>query len=86
MLIVCYWVKSEVSPVSSFNLTDKRVIKKIEDSVIELYSLLHQRFVLSEEGLEVMVVLVEENDGDRRTRLVKECMVVVLVCCVKDVK
>ena len=86
MLIVCYWVKSEVSPVSSINLTDKRVIKKIEDSVIELYSLLHQRFVLSEEGLEVMVVLVEENDGNRRTRLVKEYMVVVLVCCVKDVK
>ena len=39
-------------------LSDKRIIKRIQDSVIELYSLLHQRFVLSEEGLEEMVVFV----------------------------
>ena len=50
-------------------LSDKRIIKRIQDSVIELYSLLHQRFVLSEEGLEEMVVFVNSNDGDRRRKL-----------------
>lgn len=63
-------------------LSDKRIIKRIQDSVIELYSLLHQRFVLSEEGLEEMVVFMNSNDGDRR-KLRRVCMGVVLVCCVK---
>ena len=51
--------------------------------MIELYSLLHQRFVLSEEGLEEMVVFTNSNDGDRRERSRKVCMGVVLVCCVR---
>ena len=67
-------------------LSDKRVIKRVEDSVIELYSLLHQRFVLSEDGLEEMVVLNTANDGDRREKSIKVCMGVVLVCCVRDVR
>lgn len=62
------------------------MIKKIEDSVIELYSLLHQRFVLSEEGLEVMVLLIIVCNESRRRKSTKESMVVVLVCCVRDVK
>ena len=64
-------------------LSDNRIIKRIQDSVIELYSLLHQRFVLSEEGLEEMVVFMNSNDGDRRRKLRRVCMGVVLVCCVK---
>lgn len=64
-------------------LSDKRIIKRIQDSVIELYSLLHQRFVLSEEGLEEMVIFMYSNDGDRRRKSRRACMGVVLVCCVK---
>ena len=67
-------------------LSDKRVIKRVEDSVIELYSLLHQRFVLSEDGLEEMVVFMNANDGDRREKSIKVCMGVVLGCCVQGVR
>ena len=67
-------------------LSDKRVIKRVEDSVIELYSLLHQRFVLSEDGLEEMVVFMNANNGDRREKSIKACMGVVLVCCVQGVR
>ena len=62
------------------------MIKRIQDSVIELYSLLHQRFVLSEEGLEEMVAFNSLSDCDRRRKSMKACMGVVLVCCVKGVK
>lgn len=34
-----------------------RKIKQIEEDVIELYSLLHQRYVISEGGLDAMVGL-----------------------------
>ena len=37
--------------------TETKKIDQIQSSVIELYSLLHQRFVLSEDGLETMVSL-----------------------------
>ena len=62
------------------------MIKRIQDSVIELYSLLHQRFVLSEDGLEEMVVLIDVSECDRREKSMKAYMVVVLVCCVKGVR
>ena len=35
---------------------DDKKIDKIAKSVIELYSILHQRFVASDEGLECVVV------------------------------
>ena len=35
---------------------DDKKIDKIDRSVIELYSILHQRFVASDEGLECVVV------------------------------
>ena len=37
------------------SFVEKKRIKEIESDIIELYSLLHQRYVISDPGLDAMV-------------------------------
>lgn len=66
---------------SEWHIETKK-IDEIQSSVIELYSLLHQRYVLSEDGLETMVCNARIFAFSRNARLLAMCLVSVLAICV----
>ena len=68
--------------VVSASLIETKKIDAIQSSVVELYSLLHQRYVLSEDGLETMVYTLLIFKCYRSARLIIMCLVSVLAICV----
>lgn len=49
---------------------DKKKVNELETSIVELYSLIHQRFVVSEDGLEAIVWNENKNWMDRKRSMI----------------